>query len=206
MPSDVYTDLQIVNATRRALYPGNGGDNQGGCHSHRMEWWFGSYRDNKKYARPIAAAREGRTYRLQFLNGADGQDEGAGMQLNVGDANMRACNVVHLKARSDDRNARRIWVDVQEPRLPCHGPFAVAFCAQGAWPADGAQALRWYAAGQSFETGTPGGPQCLAVMDLQLWFPPDIAGMLVRHIRQESLGRNDAGLLWANASHYLDLD
>ena len=207
MTPNVFTDLQIVNATRRALFPGNGGDNQGRCDTYKMEWWFGSYRDNKKYARPIVPVRGGATYRLQFQRGVGDQDDSADMQLNVSDANTRACNVAYLKARSDNRSAHNIEVDVQAPSLPRHGPFVVAFNRNGQWPTDGATSLEWYAAGQSFETGTPDGPQCLAVIDLRLWFPPDFADKLVQRIKDEyNLGRNDAKLLWANASRYLDLD
>lgn len=206
MTPDVFTDLQIVNATRRGLYPGDGGDNKGFCNAYQMEWWFGCKQKNKNYPKPVAAARAGVTYKLQFQNGVGDQDDGADMQLNVTDANTGACNVVYVKARSDNRSVHRIEVEVQAPDLPRHGPFVVAFNRNGEWPDGGPSPLEWYVAGQSFQTGTDGHKQCLAVIDLQLWFPPDFANTLLNHIKARTLGRADAELIWSSASLYLDLD
>ncbi|MBB5752870.1 hypothetical protein [Prosthecomicrobium pneumaticum] len=171
MTPDIFTDLHFVNATRHALYPGHGDSNEGFCHTYQMWWWFGSYRDNQEFDTPIVDRARAKTFRLQLNRGVGDQDDGADMQVNVGDDNTGTCNVVFVKGRSDNRSGHHLMADVQKPALPGQGPFVIAFNEHGRWPTDGSASLRWLAPATHLEIPMCEADQSMAIIDLGLFLP-----------------------------------
>ncbi|WP_416408123.1 hypothetical protein [Agrobacterium rosae] len=198
MTPDAFTDLEIVNVTRSALFSGNGGTNKGFCNAYQMEWWFENFRDNKKYPSPVVGGRTTKTYKLQFQRGVGDQDDGADMQLNVGDANKGEVNVAWIQARSRDNSSHYIQTVVQQPSIPGQGPFIVAFNKTGGWPMDGNDVgqLKWYARGQTIDMETYDSKQSLAIIDLSLGFPSDVGELFVKDILSGGFGGTDAKSVW----------
>ncbi|MBB5752867.1 hypothetical protein [Prosthecomicrobium pneumaticum] len=204
MSPDVFTDLQVLNATASGLYPGSGGSNKGFCHSYQMWYWFGCKEEAQNYPSPVVERAKAKTYRLQFKRGVGDQDDGADMQLNVGDKNTGDCNVVYVKGRSDNRSVHFLSAEVQTPNLTGRGPFVVAFNERGKWPTLGPGPLQWKTPEQSFAMPMYNDDQCLAIIDLGIWVPPFIADVWLRAMRAGTFGGNDAIMLWTYVMRYLD--
>ncbi|MBB5752872.1 hypothetical protein [Prosthecomicrobium pneumaticum] len=205
MTPSIYTDLQLVNATRDALYSGNGGSNAHISHSYQMWYWFGGYRDDQKFTSPLVERAKTRTHRLQFMRGVGDQTDAADMQINVGEANTGACNVVYVRADSFPGTRHEIRAEVQKPALPIQGPFIVALNEHGKWPADGATTLKWFAAGQRLPMTIDDGDQCMAIIDLGIFLPSALASRLVDSIAAGTFGGDDAQTVWFNVTRYVDL-
>lgn len=199
MTPDAWSNLQFINCTEFDLQSGAGGSNEGFFNQYQMSSWFGF----PTAPNPVVAAGSTNTYMLQFLRGVGDQDDAADIQINLGNGNNAAANVVWLQARSNTNSSHYFQAKVQGPSQAGHGPFVIAVTPRGPWPTHDASTLTWYASGQTAPMGAPDDTQCLAIVDLGLFFPPDLNQQFCNLMRAGSLSSNDSGEIWYQVQHYM---
>jgi hypothetical protein len=201
MKPDAYTKLQIVNCTSQSLYSGTGGE--GFFHLYQMESWF-SYPNAPS---PLVKSRETASFFLQFQSGVGDQDDGADIQIDVGNGNKPANNIVWLQGRTTNKSVHYNQAVVQRPVLPNMGPFAIATTERGTWPRETPDGLNWFAYKQTAPLPAYNDDQCLAIVDLSTFLPRAVAEIIWATIAAgKKLGPNDRESLWLGVNHYMHWD
>ncbi|MDQ1159557.1 hypothetical protein QE385_003954 [Sphingomonas sp. SORGH_AS 950] len=202
MTPDVYSNLTVLNITGQDITTGGGGDNAGFFHQYQMFAWFNAI--TNPYPALIAPSKGSATYLMQFYRGVGDEDDAADIQMNAGNQNRGAENVVWLQARSNDNSSHYIQAVVQN--ATAHGgPYVIAFTKTGPWPAtpDAVSTLTWAGSGNTVGTGTPNTDQTLAIIDLGALFPSDVAKALAVQICNGALSDLDAETIWYQCMIYL---
>jgi len=202
MTPDVYSNMTILNVTQQDITTGGGGDNAGFFHQYQMFAWFNAI--TNPYPALIAPSKGSATYLMQFFRGVGDEDDGADIQMNAGNQNRGAENVVWLQARSNDNSSHYIQAVVQN--ATAHGgPYVIAFTKTGPWPgtSGAVSTLTWAGSGNTVGTGTPNTDQTLAIIDLGALFPSDLAKILATEISNNRLSAMDAESIWYQVMIFL---
>lgn len=199
MTPDVYTQLEIVNATSSDLVVSpNPPANVPAFHSYQMATWF-----TPSAPSPIAASSKTATYTIQFSRGGGDEDDAADLVVSLGQTGP---NLFHLYAGSSPNSAHYLEVI---PLAPKSSQVVIGVSPAQFFEQSVPSSIRW----SLINTGQPTvplslnppsqpSPQALVVADLGLLFDAATAANFISAISTGSLTTEDLQNLYAQVTGY----
>jgi len=198
MDPDVFTVLNIVNATPVPLVVGTAGP--GLFNQYQMYSWFGYPSEPN----PICASASIMSFfTLQFLRGQGDEDDGADIQINLGVPDNVEAAVMWLQARSDSSSRHHLQMKFQNPSGSW---YAYAYHLTQHWARAPVQEIQWGVPNNNLVSLDPvqNGPQSVAIVDLLKVFPdPATAMPYFVGIAQSSLTSQQKADLYSAVTAYV---